>query len=151
MLLFDEAHLWAFSRNYRELPFELIFWWSQSRKHGVDVFFATQRWESVDTMLRELAHYRVKCYRPPVGGFTYRTEDPRMEKRMAFTGWRRLPLDPIVGGLYNTNEILPPPGWEEGRPSAGGAGRRQSAPAGNRRNGEGAAQLHEYGGISRHA
>jgi len=123
VLLFDEAHLWAFSRNYRELPFELIFWWSQSRKRGVDVYFATQRWESVDTMLRELAHYRVKCYRV-LSGFSYRTEDPRLEKKMAFSGWRRLKMDPVVSSLYDTNEILPPPGWEEGRPTAVGGGRQ---------------------------
>ncbi|WP_456411513.1 zonular occludens toxin domain-containing protein, partial [Oceanithermus sp.] len=36
LLLFDEAHMWFNSREYRLFPTEVLGFWSQHRKVGVD-------------------------------------------------------------------------------------------------------------------
>jgi hypothetical protein len=55
VLLFDEAHGWLPStKGARLVPFEVISFWSQHRKVGIDVFLATQRFGSIDVAVREL-------------------------------------------------------------------------------------------------
>lgn len=57
VLLFDEAHMWLPSRQFDLIPVEVIAFWSQHRKVGVDVFLATQRYGSVDAIVRELVAF----------------------------------------------------------------------------------------------
>jgi hypothetical protein len=52
---FDEAHFWFFSRMYERVTLADVQFWSLSRKAGVDVTIVTQRWESIDTIVRQLA------------------------------------------------------------------------------------------------
>jgi hypothetical protein len=107
---FDETHTWAYARAWSELPWEMFRWWSQSRKYKVDVYWATQRWEAVDAMLREVVHERWRACRM-FGLFWYRREDPAAEKREARLGWRWSRFDPVIASLYDTLEILKPPAW----------------------------------------
>jgi hypothetical protein len=57
VLLFDEAHMWLPSRLFDLIPVEVIAFWSQHRKVGVDVYLATQRYGSVDAIVRELVAF----------------------------------------------------------------------------------------------
>lgn len=57
VLLFDEAHMWLPSRQFDLIPVEVIAFWSQHRKVGVDVYLATQRYGSVDAIVRELVAF----------------------------------------------------------------------------------------------
>lgn len=111
-LYFDEAHLWLWSRAYREIPRAVISWWSQSRKHGVDVFYATQRMGSVDVHVRELTTWAWNCRR--VGNslwFVYQADDLEQQERRRVWQRRLVKLDPEVAACYDTYQILPPP-WD---------------------------------------
>lgn len=57
LLLFDEAHMWLPSRQFDLIPVEVIAFWSQHRKTGVDVLLATQRYGSVDAIVRDLVAF----------------------------------------------------------------------------------------------
>lgn len=57
VLLFDEAHMWLPSRQFDLIPVEVIAFWSQHRKVGVDVYLATQRYGSVDAIVRDLVAF----------------------------------------------------------------------------------------------
>jgi hypothetical protein len=111
LLLFDEAHLWAFSRRWRELPTELLWWWTQSRKFGVDVYFSAQRLQSVDAALRELvaevwwAKGRVWRW------FRLVRTDPHGADRRVRMGYVWVPWDPLAACVYDTAEVLTPPAW----------------------------------------
>ncbi len=52
---FDEGHFWFFSRMYERVTLADVQFWSLSRKLGVDVSIVTQRWESIDAIVRQLA------------------------------------------------------------------------------------------------
>lgn len=129
VLLFDEAHLWAFSRRWQELPFELVWWWSQSRKRRVDVYFSTQRWESVDAQLRDLAAEVWHARRRLAWWWVYVVTDPQGRDRRLRMGLRWVPYDPLLLAVYDTEEVLVPPSWrarweQEGRPLGRPSGRR---------------------------
>lgn len=57
LLLFDEAHMWLPSRQFDLIPVEVIAFWSQHRKQAVDVLLATQRYGSVDAIVRDLVAF----------------------------------------------------------------------------------------------
>lgn len=132
LLLFDEAHMWFNSREYRLFPTEVLGFWSQHRKVGVDVLLATQRYGSVDTMIRDLvahvwwarpAPFWLKVllwakhnWRLPVIRYTHIMDDSigTMQKKSTniFEGVARnevVVLDPDAASCYDTRAIFPPP------------------------------------------
>lgn len=132
LLLFDEAHMWFNAREYRLFPTEVLGFWSQHRKVGVDVLLATQRYGSVDTMIRDLvAHvwwarpaplwlklflWPKHRWRLPVIRYTHILDDSLgiMQKRSSniFEGVARnevVVLDPLAAASYDTRAIFPPP------------------------------------------
>lgn len=132
LLLFDEAHMWFNSREYRLLPTEVLGFWSQHRKVGVDVLMATQRYGSVDTMIRDLvAHVWLARPAPtwlrvllwprhrgklPVIRYTHVMSDDtgefRRKSESIFEGVARndvVILDPLAASCYDTLAIFPPP------------------------------------------
>ena len=132
LLLFDEAHMWFNSREYRLFPTEVLGFWSQHRKVGVDVLLATQRYASVDTMIRDLVAH-VWWARPapfwvwlplwprhrgklPVIRYTHVMDEAEgMMRRQASTIWEGVArnevvvLDPVAASCYDTMGIFPPP------------------------------------------
>lgn len=52
VLLFDEAQLWFNSRNFQYFPDEVLSFWTQHRKSGINGKIATQRYEMIDTNIR---------------------------------------------------------------------------------------------------
>jgi hypothetical protein len=61
LFLVDEAGFVFNNRKWRELPFELVARFQQSRKLGVDIYYTTQNITRVDMTLRELTHVQVMC------------------------------------------------------------------------------------------
>lgn len=110
-LYFDEAHIWLWSRAWKELPRDVISWWSQSRKHGVDVWWAAQRMNSIDAHIRELTAEVWHCRR--IFGtlrFLYQREDMESSDRgRRIWGRSLVKLEPAIADCYDTREILPPP------------------------------------------
>lgn len=131
VLLFDEAHMWLPSRQFDLIPVEVIAFWSQHRKVGVDVYLATQRYGSVDAIVRELVAF-VYWARP--APFTLRLlllpwsrgrkvlrytsimdESLGMmqkQTRSIYEGIARnsiVILDPLAAACYDTYAIFEPP------------------------------------------
>lgn len=131
VLLFDEAHMWLPSRQFDLIPVEVIAFWSQHRKVGVDVYLATQRYGSVDAIVRELVAF-VYWARPApswlvlfllpwargrkVLRYTSIMDESlgMMVKRTSsiFEGVARnsvVILDPLAASCYDTHAIFEPP------------------------------------------
>lgn len=131
VLLFDEAHMWLPSRQFDLIPVEVIAFWSQHRKVGVDVYLATQRYGSVDAIVRELVAF-VYWARPApfwlqvlllpwargrkVLRYTSIMDESlgMMQKRTQgiFEGVARnsvIVLDPLAAACYDTYAIFEPP------------------------------------------
>lgn len=131
LLLFDEAHMWLPSRQFDLIPVEVIAFWSQHRKTGVDVLLATQRYGSVDAIVRDLVAFvfwarpapfwlRVITYPWTRGRKLLRytsvmDESIGMMQRQAkgiFEGVARtdvVALDPMAAACYDTYAIFEPP------------------------------------------
>ena len=132
LLLFDEAHMWFNAREYRLFPTEVLGFWSQHRKVGVDVLLATQRYGSVDAMIRDLvahvwwarpAPFWLKLvlwpkhrWRLPVIRYTHIMDESlgimRKQSNTVFEGIARndvVVLDPLTASCYDTRAIFPPP------------------------------------------
>lgn len=131
VLLFDEAHMWLPSRQFDLIPVEVIAFWSQHRKVGVDVYLATQRYGSVDAIVRELVAF-VYWARPApfwlrvvllpwargrkVLRYTTIMDESlgtmQKQTRTIFEGVARnsvLILDPLAASCYDTHAIFEPP------------------------------------------
>ncbi|BDG15774.1 zonular occludens toxin domain-containing protein [Thermus brockianus] len=131
VLLFDEAHMWLPSRQFDLIPVEVIAFWSQHRKVGVDVYLATQRYGSVDAIVRELVAF-VYWARPApfwMGIFlrpwtrgrkllrytAIMDESVGMIQRRTHTIWEGIArnsivvLDPLAAACYDTFAIFEPP------------------------------------------
>lgn len=52
IVIFDEAQLWFNARDYAYFPTEVLSFWTQHRKGGIDVILITQKYEMVDSNIR---------------------------------------------------------------------------------------------------
>lgn len=77
-VIFDEAQLWFNARDYAYFPTEVLSFWTQHRKGGIDVILITQKYEMVDSNIRGVVAnvYRarpvpwtLKLYRAILGKF----------------------------------------------------------------------------------
>jgi len=131
LLLFDEAHMWLPSRQFDLIPVEVIAFWSQHRKQGVDVLLATQRYGSVDAIVRDLvafvfwarpAPFWLRLFTLPwargaklLRYTSVMDESLGMMQRQAkgiFEGVARndvVALDPLAASCYDTYAIFEPP------------------------------------------
>lgn len=131
LLLFDEAHMWLPSRQFDLIPVEVIAFWSQHRKTGVDVLLATQRYGSVDAIVRDLVAF-VYWARPAPFWLRVLTwpwtrgrkllrytaimdESIGMMQRTSKGIWEGIArndvvaLDPLAAACYDTYAIFEPP------------------------------------------
>ncbi|MCS7057933.1 MAG: zonular occludens toxin domain-containing protein, partial [Meiothermus sp.] len=131
LLLFDEAHMWLPSRQFDLIPVEVIAFWSQHRKAGVDVLLATQRYGSVDAIVRDLVAF-VYWARPAPAWLRLITlpwtrgrrmlrytaimdESVGVMQRQTHTIWQGVArtdvvvLDPLAAACYDTCAIFEPP------------------------------------------
>lgn len=51
-VIFDEAQLWFNARDYALMPQEVISFWTQHRKGGIDLLLITQAWSMIDSNIR---------------------------------------------------------------------------------------------------
>ncbi|TDE84658.1 zonular occludens toxin domain-containing protein [Deinococcus sp. S9] len=84
IVIFDEAQLWFNARDYAYFPTEVLSFWTQHRKGGIDVILITQRYEMVDSNIRGVVAnvYRarpvpwtLRLYRAVLGKF-HLIDDP---------------------------------------------------------------------------
>lgn len=58
LVVIDEANIWCPSRFWNKLDPRILYYWSQSRKLGLDIIWTAQHEARVDTALREIT-YRI--------------------------------------------------------------------------------------------
>lgn len=54
LILIDEATLFAFSRNYKNIEFSLVRFMVEHRHFNCDIFFFSQSWDSMDKVIRTI-------------------------------------------------------------------------------------------------
>lgn len=59
VILLDEVMLEYFSRNFQKFPEELVYFFSQHRKYGCDVWLVSQDNDKLDTVIREMAECQI--------------------------------------------------------------------------------------------
>lgn len=107
LIIIDEANLVCPSRFWQKVDPRLLYWWSQSRKLGLDILWTAQHEARVDTALREIT-YRVWRSRRVGRLFVwtaYVPEELRKEKRRAMdrrVGLRRK----TVSDAYDTFQLI---------------------------------------------
>ena len=61
LFLVDEAGFVFNNRLWKDLPFDVLARFNETRKVGVDIFYTTQNITRVDKVLRDLTHVQVMC------------------------------------------------------------------------------------------
>ena len=75
VIIVDEINLVCPSRWWNKFPPQLAYFWSQTRKFGLDIYWTSQHWDRVDKIIREISNYiwwvrptllwhRATCYIP---------------------------------------------------------------------------------------
>ena len=57
LILIDEINLWAPSRFWSKMPIGLLYFWAQTRKRKLDVWWTSQSERRVDTVIKEVTNY----------------------------------------------------------------------------------------------
>lgn len=102
VVLLDEAQVWFFSRNWNRIKDELIFYWSQTRKRGMDIIYTAQSFEFVDVDVRRVTDFVFRC--KFFGGFvlTLKREVPRSERYR----WGGVSCVRKSFSRYDTKEVI---------------------------------------------
>lgn len=116
MILVDEINLSCPSRWWGRFPPRLAYWWSQSRKMDLDIYWTSQHEDRVDKIVKEISNWiwQIKTiyliprkYLYPVITIArcYLPEQMSKAKRECFdTMYFRLTKK--IWSCYNTNEII---------------------------------------------
>lgn len=107
LVLLDELNVWFPSRFWSKVPMSLLSFWAQSRKRGIDIFYTTQHINRVDTVIRELTSFEVKCS-SIFGGriFLYRKYDIDDKTKLST---RVVIFRKRIADLYDTLETIQEP------------------------------------------
>lgn len=108
VILIDEINLSVPSRMWNKLPSWLLYFWSQTRKFDLDIYWTAQSLARVDKVVREISNF-VWQFKNFFFGFhvanKYLPEEMDKAKRMSFeTKW--FTIDKKVYEHYNTYEII---------------------------------------------
>jgi len=94
LILVDEINLVCPSRWWNKFPPELAYFWSQTRKFGLDIFWTAQHIDRVDKIIREISNYVWWIKTMPFGirnARCYIPEHINKEKRDCFNSkWFRI-------------------------------------------------------------
>lgn len=108
VILVDEINLVCPSRFWNKFPPELAYFWSQTRKMELDIYWSSQHIDRVDKIIREISNwvwwlrkfpygfYRARCYLP---------EQISKEKKEVFDS-KIFRIDKKIASCYDTYEIL---------------------------------------------
>jgi len=108
VILVDEINLVCPSRFWNKFPPELAYFWSQTRKMELDIFWTAQHIDRVDKIIREISNYVWWCRQFPFGihrAKCYLPEQIGKEKALCYDSeWFK--IDKKIAEIYNTYEIL---------------------------------------------
>ena len=83
VVLLDEGHVWFFSRNWKNIPKDLIFFWTQVRKRGLDIIYTAQNLSFVDVDIRRITDNIIRVSK--FGPFVFkRVRDEIDQDRMKY-------------------------------------------------------------------
>jgi len=73
VIIIDEINLVCPSRWWNKFPPELAYFWSQTRKFGLDIFWTAQHVDRVDKIIREISNYvwKLKKMETPFGSIHF--------------------------------------------------------------------------------
>jgi hypothetical protein len=107
-VLIDEINLSFPSRMWSKIPGWVLYFWSQTRKFGLDIYYTSQSLKRVDTVIREITNY-VWIVKPFLFGFHFASEIQvedyeKSQKTVYDREWFR--IEKKYYSQYNTFEIL---------------------------------------------
>lgn len=108
VILIDEINLSFPSRMWNKVPGWVLYYWSQTRKFGLDIYYTSQSLKRVDTVIREVSNYTWVCKKLPFGFYMrskFVPEELESAKRLVLDR-KFFRLDKSVYTKYNTFEIL---------------------------------------------
>lgn len=100
---FDEAQVSVDARFWNKVPPEVLAAWSQLRKNGVDVYYTTQIFDSVDSRLRGQTTEVHNCHKAG-NFFVVRRVFPGTKKVIGLAKW--YPQSRRIWHLYDSYEVI---------------------------------------------
>lgn len=113
VILVDEINLSCASRFWNKFPPELAYFWSQTRKMELDIYWSAQHIDRVDKIVREISNFAWTMKKLPFGFFIAREFLPEhitKEKRICFDT-RFFRLKKKIYSKYNTYELISLPDY----------------------------------------
>jgi len=110
VIIVDEINLVCPSRFWNSFPPELAYFWSQTRKFGLDIFWTSQHVDRVDKIIREISNYVWHIRSWPLGWKSancYIPEQIHKEKAKPVAGEIFRPSAKIWDN-YDTYQEIPP-------------------------------------------
>jgi len=108
VILVDEINLVCPSRFWNKFPPELAYFWSQTRKMELDIYWSAQHIDRVDKIIREISNWVWWLRKFPFGLYRarrYLPEQITKEKKEIFKS-RYFRIDKKIADCYDTYEIL---------------------------------------------
>jgi hypothetical protein len=108
LILVDEINLICPSRWWDRFPVELAYWWSQTRKNQLDVYWTSQHQDRVDKIVKEISNFIWEIRRLPFNfrfAICFLPEQIGKSKRESF-GTRYFRLNKKIWNNYNTFERI---------------------------------------------
>lgn len=102
LIVLDEVQITMSSRYWQSVPKDVLSSLAQLRKHGAGLFFTTQDFARVDTVLRELTNEVVRCRR--FGRWVLRITTAPESKDILGRSLVRIRED--IGSIYDTLEVI---------------------------------------------
>lgn len=107
-ILIDEINLSFPSRMWAKVPGWVLYFWSQTRKFGLDIYYTSQSFKRVDTIIREITNF-LWLVRPLPFNFRLASqiipEEIDIQKKDVIDR-KYFRLDKDVFSKYDTFEIL---------------------------------------------
>lgn len=111
VILVDEINLICPSRWWDRFPPKLAYWWSQTRKQQLDVYWTSQHQDRVDKIVKEITNWIWEIARLPFGfriARCYLPEQIGKAKRELF-GKKFFHLNKKIWNKFNTYERIEVP------------------------------------------
>ena len=112
VILVDEINIFYSSRFWRSLPPQIMYFWAQSRKMKLDLYWTSQHLARIDTIIREITNWVWLCQKfSPFNLFTlfkvslYTPESIYQAKSRAFLT-NYFFLNKKICNSFNTYEII---------------------------------------------
>lgn len=107
VLLIDEAYTLVDSRYASQANRHLGYFFKQSRKRRVHVFYTSQSFGDVDKRLREITDRVVLCFKTEGEGFTFIVTERGIHVDTKYLPWKA--AENFVFNQFDTYEIIMPP------------------------------------------